>query len=446
MGDTKTIADVELVKVGTWPATTGRVTITAAHLADMVAAEGDPDVRTAPLKLGHTGLLSKLGDSAPAFGYATNLRLADDGNTLVGDLTGIPAALETPVKEGFKQRSAEILWKVTTGAGKAYSAVLDALALLGVQQPAVAGLADLAALYKPATALSHLEAESRTTLSLYDMPVSPDEPTHAERVANQVRWAKSSAAELAALVGIAGLDAVFAAIDTMATPDSRGLLSGAPHDDPDVNTPSSGGQLMPTKTLKPEELAKARTLLGLADDATEEQVTAKLTELGDLVTAGEATDPPAGAGGDAAGDATGQLAPAGAALSAETIAAFKAAGLTVIADGALEQLQADATAGREAHTQLSADRRVTVLDEAQRLGKFGAGEKATELRSTFAARLEQDFDGTKSIIDVLPALVPVGELGNSAAGPERTELSAAAGEQWTAWEDEVFGLNQEGNA
>lgn len=432
---TVAIEGVELLKAGTWPAITGPVTVTAADLADAVAASNDPEVDRAPLKLGHTGVLSTLGDSTPGLGWATNLRVSDDGQTLLGDLTDIPAALETPIKAGFKTRSAELAWGVKTVGGKTYRMVMDGLALLGVAPPAIRSLADLPSLYQPAPAAlasAGLTAESHSTLSLYD--VMPDAPDAAAQLAEAVRWAKESASRVAAQTGdITGLQAVFDALDAMAAADSRGLLSADPHAVP-VPTPAPGGT-MPDTTLKPEDIAKARTLLGLADDATDEQVTAKLGELGDLVAAGKApapeADPPA---------PTPELETAGtSALSAAVIGELKKAGLTVIADGALEQLQAGAAAGIAAHTNLAAQARESVLDDAYRAGKLGAGEPAKALRSTLSASLEKDFDGTKAVIDSLPAIVPVGEVGNDHTGIEHTTLAAAQEAAWDAEIRDLFG-------
>jgi hypothetical protein len=424
---TVTIPNVEIVRVGKWAASTGPVTVTPEDIADAVAASKDPEVDKGPLRFGHTGALSNLGDSTPAFGWLDNLALTDDGQTVTGDLVDVPTALAPAIKAAFKRRSAELAWGVKTVGGKSYRMVIDGLALLGVQPPAVKGMADLAALYDsdaaPVTlATSKLSADSHTTLSLYDVPTSPDEPTIEERIANALRWAKTAAAELAAVAGIKGLDTVFAALEAMAVPDSRGLLSGDPHHDP-VPTPAHGGT-MPESTLKPEELAKARTLLGLADDATDEQVTAKLTELGDLVTAGKpSTDPE----------------PEPAAALAAAVKIVQDNGMSIIADSALETIKADAAAGRQAATHLAAAARDTVLDDAERLGKFGAGEAAQALRTNLAASLEKDFDGTKAVIDALPAIVPVGELGSSIAGPDHSALSAAAGSDIDAELRELLG-------
>lgn len=142
---TTTIRAVELVRVGTWHASTGTTRITREDLAAVVAAHADPEIDHAPLKLGHTD--KRFGDGEPALGWVENLRLADGGDTLLGDLVDVPAKLAEIAPAAYRRRSVELAFGVRTPAGKAYRAVLTGLALLGVSPPAVKGLADVLALY-----------------------------------------------------------------------------------------------------------------------------------------------------------------------------------------------------------------------------------------------------------------------------------------------------------
>lgn len=430
---TVTIPDVPILRVGTWGGSNdgkaGPVIVTAEHLADMVAAAGDPDIDTAPLKLGHVGTLSDLGtdDSEPALGWVANHRLSDDGQTLVVDYVDVPAALEEPIKAGYKRRSAEIAWGVKTVAGKTYSAVIDALALLGVKKPAVKGLADLAELYGTATlATAGREVGAHSTLML-----DVGEPSPQQRIQDQLVWARKAAAELGALVGLDGLPAVFAALEAMVPADSRGLLSQAPHHDP-VTTATTPGGTMP-KTFSAEEITRARGILGLDDKATDDQVVAKLSELGELVTEQKAPDGTGAGTGEGgtippAGDGTPAPEPAAAsaALSAAAIEELKAAGLTVLPLTAVDELKAGAAAGVTAASTLAEQARTKVLDDAERAGKFGAGDNAKAIRSKLSEQLETNFEGTKALIDLMPPLVPVGELGTAHTGDQATSALAAA--------------------
>ena len=152
-----TVPGVELIGVGMeWPAATGPVTVTLEHLVDMmVAANEDPLIRAPRVKLGHERIqltpdgTTSLGDhdpywsGEPAFGSVANLRLTHDGGMLVGDLVEVPAWLADAAPSAYPNRSCEWLFDVETEGGKRYSAVLTAVALLGVQQQAVKNLADL---------------------------------------------------------------------------------------------------------------------------------------------------------------------------------------------------------------------------------------------------------------------------------------------------------------
>jgi hypothetical protein len=422
---TVTISDVELVKVGTWAASTGVVTVKPEDLADMVAAQGDPQIDRAPLKLGHTGGLSALGDSEPALGWVSNLRLADDGQTLLGDLTDVPAGIADALQAAYKRRSVEIAWGVKTADGNSYRAVIDGLALLGVQAPAVKGLADIEALYQPkkTAASAGATVELTSALAMWDAPTVPADE-EADRLRSAVRWARESVAALAALVGIDGLAAAFASIDAMVPADSRGLLAAAPHHDSVPDAPTSGGAMPADQSISSEDAAKARKLLGLPDDTSDADVQSKLSELSDLIKpAGDDK----GSEPDAKPDDATTTEPA--ALSAETLSAIKAAGFTVVTDAAFETLKTNAEQGAQAHSKLAAQARDQVLDEAQAAGKFGAGEAATKVRTQFSAQLDKDFDGTKAVIDALPQIVPTQPIGHD-GGVSHDAFAAADDAAW----------------
>lgn len=84
-----------------------------------------------PLKQGH-------GEGQRAYGWVQNLRRA--GKKLLADLVDIPEAVYREIKEkGWGPVSAEIYWDFERG-GKVWPRVLKAVALLGGDIPAVAGL------------------------------------------------------------------------------------------------------------------------------------------------------------------------------------------------------------------------------------------------------------------------------------------------------------------
>jgi hypothetical protein len=135
---------VELLRLGKWRGALGEVEILPEHLASIVASSADPEVDTAALKIGH---FDKRFDGEPALGYVENPRLSADGTRLVGDLADIPTKLAGVIRDAYRRRSAELRRAVTTPSGKTYPMTLTGLAFLGVEAPAVKGLADLEDLY-----------------------------------------------------------------------------------------------------------------------------------------------------------------------------------------------------------------------------------------------------------------------------------------------------------
>lgn len=169
--DFVTIKDVELISVGMdWPSASGPITFRFEHLNDaMVAANEDPHIVPPRLKIGHSDPRfadpddpghDPFYDGEPAFGSVHNLRLINDGATLIGDYVLVPAWLGEVLPSAYPNRSIEGAyealegplgeplgsWEVDTPGGKHYSFVLTACALLGLCRPAVQDLEDLRAL------------------------------------------------------------------------------------------------------------------------------------------------------------------------------------------------------------------------------------------------------------------------------------------------------------
>jgi hypothetical protein len=161
------VKDVELVSAGMqWPSAGGPVTITLEHLADAVRAGEDTLITPPRLKIGHTDPRfldpdetphDPFFDGEPSFGSIANMRLVNDGAVLVGDYVNVPRWLADALPSAYPSRSIEgaysieegpggkleARWDVETPAGRHYSFVLTANALLGVQAPAVKDLEDL---------------------------------------------------------------------------------------------------------------------------------------------------------------------------------------------------------------------------------------------------------------------------------------------------------------
>ena len=108
---------------------------TEKDLDAMVEAFRELDFKPA-LKVGHA---EKPG--TPAYGYIDNLRRV--GSKLVADFIDVPREIYEQIKRrGFDRVSAEIWWNLRR-AGKVFKRVLKAVALLGAEVPAVAGLKPL---------------------------------------------------------------------------------------------------------------------------------------------------------------------------------------------------------------------------------------------------------------------------------------------------------------
>lgn len=119
---------------------------TAEDLDDMVQNfEALSDAQKVPLKLGHDvptkEQLAGAPDGQPALGWVQNLRRI--GQDLVADFVNVPKVMKEAIgKKLYRTLSIELLMGVKRGE-KVLRHVLDAVALLGADQPAVHSLGDL---------------------------------------------------------------------------------------------------------------------------------------------------------------------------------------------------------------------------------------------------------------------------------------------------------------
>jgi hypothetical protein len=146
--NTTTVRDVEIVQTGIeYPLSTGPTTFTVEDLSDLVESQDDPAIQTPRLKMGHFANLGLLEDGQPAVGTVGNLRLEQEGHLVVGDYIGIPTWLAEILPSAYPARSIEAAQGVTTNTGHNWRLVLTDLALLGVVWPGVGTLEDIQALY-----------------------------------------------------------------------------------------------------------------------------------------------------------------------------------------------------------------------------------------------------------------------------------------------------------
>ena len=150
-----TVYNVEVCAVGIeYPLASGPATFTPEDLVQAVASQDDPAVRPPRVWLGHpdddrfhAGRTSPAGSAEPALGKVINMRIEDDGMTLVGDIVGCPTWLARILSSAYPNRSIEGFQGAETVTGHKWGLVVTDLALLGVTWPGVSTLEDLQALY-----------------------------------------------------------------------------------------------------------------------------------------------------------------------------------------------------------------------------------------------------------------------------------------------------------
>lgn len=142
----RTITGVELAKVGMWRTVShpDGWTITRADLESAVAAHRAGVLPRPRLKIGHT---DPRFDGGPALGRVDNLRLADGGNTLVGDFVDVPAAIAALLPAAYPSRSVEAVIDYEAADGSVWPLILRAVALLGEAAAGIESLADIADLH-----------------------------------------------------------------------------------------------------------------------------------------------------------------------------------------------------------------------------------------------------------------------------------------------------------
>ncbi|CAB4164996.1 hypothetical protein UFOVP820_2 [uncultured Caudovirales phage] len=139
MGEIASIKGAEIFAAGEW----NGLSFTESDLDSIVASFDAMNLAgRVPLKFGHTG--SDARDGAPALGWVD--KIYRDGGKLLADFTSIPSVVYDAIKEGmYKFVSVELLKDVQANT-RQIPWVLDAVALLGADQPAVGILKDLQAL------------------------------------------------------------------------------------------------------------------------------------------------------------------------------------------------------------------------------------------------------------------------------------------------------------
>jgi hypothetical protein len=447
----KTRKGVEIARTGTFELSSGEHEFTKEQLASAIknAANGFAPV----IGIGHTDPRWNVaaGDGEPALGRIENLSLADDGELLLGDLVDMPDWFADALPTAFPRRSLE-------GAVENGELTINALKVLGTKRPGIHTLADIKDLVSdegPALVTAGadndgheftviLDADPTTEIrasanieelreawqtehpNKYDdenpsdwwcideIQVDPDQLIyrHEDKTWRQ-DWSVSSDGEFTFGDPV---EVTKQYVDKVAASGPAAVYK----------PPAEGGHPS-NETEVLVDPKKIREALGLPEDATDEQVAAKLAEQEGLKLQAvpDEEETPAGEG---AGEEDEEGAPAGE--SEEEGAAELPDGTVAIDKDTLEELK---VAASRADTLFEKDRvtqRDAMLDKAQGEGRFPRSR-----REHYAKAFDTDPEGTKKLLTasaaeggLAPGIVPV----DKARGATHVEASAGESDLLTA--------------
>lgn len=443
-----TVAGVEIGSVGWWDISNEQDWHpTAENFAAAIAALDCPAVRRPALKFGHTG---EPGEGDPSIGVVDNLRLADTGQTLVGDFVGVPAWLADADDKGravlasaYPDRSGEWQHDYVCQLGHTHPFVLHAVALLGVVRPGIGTLESLYDLYtkapqkettmpKSSVALAGITADAVRkayyngpaahdySLWIREMFVDPPELIVQDdgddtllRVpytvsGDSVEFGDGQPVKVEYVAARAGIGKPVVAFASHA--EARGPRTQTPKATSAAEAEVNEGKEGAMPTLK-EGLAQK---LGIPADADDEaMLEAVNAALGGSEDEGESAGE-APAGGITV-DVTANLV--GVEGTPEQIAAAaKRYGLTVLDAQVAQNLAADAAAGREARNRQQREDDAKVVDSA-----IGKGKITPARRDHFLALMASDRKGTTELLEntLQESAVPLTELGHSTEAVDR---------------------------
>ncbi|OMC46857.1 hypothetical protein A5742_25315 [Mycolicibacterium fortuitum] len=441
-----TVPGVEIASVGYWDISNAEDWHpSAADLASAVAALDCPAVRRPVLKFGHTG---EPGEGDPSIGIVDNLRLTEDGQTLVGDFAGVPGWLADADSEGravlassYPDRSGEFQRDYVCQLGHTHPFVVHAVALLGVIRPGIGTLESLYDLYtkapqkettmpKAAAAgialagttadqirKAYYEANPDWYLWIREMYVDPpelivqnDRDDSLQRVPYtiigdaEVEFSEGQAVKVEYVEARTAAEKPAMAFASRA--EARPVAASTPTDPSAAQAEDGKGKEGTTMPTLKEGLAQK---LGISADADDETL---------LVAVNQALDAAGQDGGTgtvepvATSDSGAPAAPAAEveATPEQIAAAAKRFGLTVLDSQIAHQLTADAAAGREARDRQQREDDTRVVDAAISKGKITPAR-----RDHFIAMMSADREGTTTLLEktLQEAAIPLSELGHA---------------------------------
>jgi hypothetical protein len=412
---------------------TGKHTFTESELAAAVlAADGQDIAINAPrIKLGHHSQANDLflGEDEPAFGRVEGMKLSNNKQTVIGNYVGTPEWLAKVLPVAYPARSVDAQLGVETATGKRYEMVITDVSLLGIKWPGCSTLEDLplwygsdqpegvvinAALdvkkirqtfyrngpgndnkgwwirgekFDTASGFTLIVDEGTGDICRIPVTVEDDEVSFGDPVQVIEQFADKAVAAQAALAGM-----------KMA--------------DPAIVIHASRSDTTEGEAMDEELRLSLAKRLGLADDATEEQIKDELAKpVGDP----PAGDPPAGdppVGDPPAGDPPAGDPPAG-----------EETGTVTLDQAAYEELKAGAALARKHEGEQTTARVKETVEAAVMDGRIPPAR-----REHWTKALEADFEGSKTVIDGLErGLVPLEARGSGGPGGEGDGMDQSDG-------------------
>lgn len=337
-----TIPNVEIAKVGTFPLSTGEHTFTKAQLASALAKANRPRIG-----IGHVDerFNASAQDGDPALGQVEFTGLSEDGETLLGQYVNVPEWFAKAMPAAYPARSIE-------GSCDGDDLTIDAVKVLGMTKPGISTLEDIKQVF------------------------SEDGPPIAIAAGEDANGKKFTA-----IIDFTG---------------SGRLEASAPEERGDNNDPEGGSHMDPEKI---------RELLGLEKDASDEDVEAKIKELGERVSPEQFDEKVS----EKVDEVVEEKVAAARADERKKVQASKLPeGVVAIEAAALDDLKTQAQAGAEARLRQLADEREAVVDDAVRKGRIAASRK-----QHWIDQLKADPGAKDILASLAEGTIPVDERGRN---------------------------------
>lgn len=246
-----TVKDRELMKVGRWPVHQGgEFNVTPELIAAALKGHEAGVLRKPTIRLGHNDPRFT-GD--PAVGWVDNVHASADGQTLYGDLVGVPDWLANNLPSAYPSLSIEGVYDYTAPDGTNHDFLLTGLALLGATLPGIGSLKsvqDVEALFGGekadiAAAIGEIGGTAVQFVQIEAASAAPEKGEPAMASLNE------TLAQRLGLEPDAAEEAIVAALDAKLTPADE------KKDEPKADEPKADPAPEPVAQAAPEAVAAA---------------------------------------------------------------------------------------------------------------------------------------------------------------------------------------------